>query len=514
MKGTQRNPGFIERFGGLLLLIIAVGLPMLYFLNGWEMEGEHVRTETEIYAHQVTSLINRNPDMWKYETIRLEGLLSKRPSDDRMESVRVLDLQGAVVMERGGPLPWPRMTRTHPLMDSGLVVGSLEETASLRPLIVETAVLGTAGAGVTILLFLLFRAYPISALRDALDMLSREKGRAEVTLQSIGDGVISTDAQDRVLFINRTAERITGRTMAEAVGKPVGEVFGHEGDAVVDRDGVSRRLEVGKSPVLDERGRHTGNVFVIRDVTEKARVEAAMANAQKLESLGVLAGGIAHEIRNPLSSVNISISSIGRACDASTGLDPDSRERIDLILGQMRSAAEKMGLVVQRVMEYSKPFPPRKEAADLNRVVEEALRLSLSTLREHDVSIFKDLAPRLDSCRVDARMIEQVLVNLITNAFQAMEGTGGPKRLEVASAVQEGRVVLRVSDSGPGVAPSIREKVFDPFFTTRKDGSGIGLSFSQRIVSDHGGALRVGASRWGGAEFRIELPVSKEEVTA
>ena len=111
-------------------------------------------------------------------------------------------------------------------------------------------------------------------------------------------------------------------------------------------------------------------------------------------------------------------------------------------------------------------------------------------------------------------MIEQVLVNLITNACQAMEGVEGAKLLEIASAVQDGRIVLRVSDSGPGVPPSLREKVFDPFFTTRKEGSGIGLSFSHRIVADHGGSVRVDTSRWGGAEFRIELPAAREGAPA
>jgi len=239
-----------------------------------------------------------------------------------------------------------------------------------------------------------------------------------------------------------------------------------------------------------------------------------MVNAQKLESLGVLAGGIAHEIRNPLSSINISISSIERTCGASKGLEPETSEKLDRILEQMKSAAAKMGLVVQRVMDYSKPFPPRKESVDLNLVIEEAIRLSLSTLRKREIAVLKDLAPDLAACRVDAQMIEQVLVNLITNACQAMEGSEGPKLLEIASAVQDGRIVLRVSDSGPGVPPSLREKVFDPFFTTRKEGSGIGLSFSHRIVSDHGGSLRVDASRWGGAEFRIDLPATREGVSA
>ena len=515
MKDTGRNiPRLIERFGGLLLVILAVPLPMLYFVNGWGLQNEHLRTETEIYARQVSSLINRNPDMWKYETIRLDGLLAKPPEDSHTESFRVLDLEGNIVTQRKERPAWPRMTRTHPLMDSGVIVGSIEESASLRPLLVETTVMGMAGSGITLLLFLLFRVYPISALRNALDMLSREKGRATVTLQSIGDGVISTDPEDRVLIVNRMAERITGWTQAEAAGMPIGEVFHPEGDVLVDRNGVSRRIEAGRSPVHDESGRSVGTVLVFRDVTEKTQTEAAMVNAQKLESLGVLAGGIAHEIRNPLSSVNISISSIERTCGASTGLEPDTKEKIDRILEQMKSAAAKMGLVVQRVMDYSRPFPPRKEVVDLNKVIEEAVRLSLSTLRKMEIEVLKDLAPDLVACRVDAQMIEQVLVNLITNACQAMEGVEGAKLLEIASAVQDGRIVLRVSDSGPGVPPSLREKVFDPFFTTRKEGSGIGLSFCHRIIADHGGSLRVDTSRWGGAEFRIELPAAREGVPA
>jgi signal transduction histidine kinase len=452
--------------------------------------------------------------MWKYESIRLASLLAIYPDDHHAVSIRVVDLEGGLVMQRGKLPGWPRMTRTHPLMDSGVIVGSFEEVSSLRPLIVKTAILGAAILGISLILFLLFRVYPISALRNALDMLSREKGRATVTLQSIGDGVISTDQEDRVLIVNRMAERITGWAQTDAVGKPIGEVFRSEKNVLVDRSGVSHSIEAGRSPVLDEKGRHVGTVLVFRDVTEKVRVEAAMANAQKLESLGVLAGGIAHEIRNPLSSVNISISSIERACGASTGLEPETKGKIDLILEQMKSAAAKMGLVVQRVMDYSKPFPPRKGIVELNKVIEEAVRLSLSTLRKREIEILKDLSPDLTTCRVDAQMIEQVLVNLITNACQAMEGIEGAKLLEISSSVQDGRIVLRVSDSGPGVPPSLRERVFDPFFTTRKDGSGIGLSFSHRIVTDHGGALHVGTSRWGGAEFRIEIPVAKEGISA
>ncbi|HEX7522711.1 MAG TPA: hypothetical protein VF357_00795, partial [Candidatus Deferrimicrobium sp.] len=191
MKNTGRNiPRLIEGFGGVLLLILGVALPVLYFVNRLELESEHLRTETAIYARLVSSVITRNPDLWMYETTRLEGLLAKGPEDNRVESVRILDEDGTMVMRREERLAWPLMTRTHPLMDSDMIVGSLEESTSLRPLIVETSILAMAGTGITALLFFLFRTYPIAALRNALDLLSREKGRAKVTLQSIGDGVI------------------------------------------------------------------------------------------------------------------------------------------------------------------------------------------------------------------------------------------------------------------------------------------------------------------------------------
>jgi C4-dicarboxylate-specific signal transduction histidine kinase len=499
---------------GAIVATLAVALPVSYFAIGWQSQNAHLRTEADIYAQQVSALINRNPDMWKYETIRLEGILLNQPGENHLESIRVLDLDGTVVAEQKTSLLWPVMTRTQRLRDSGVVVGTLEASASLHRLVMGTAVLVLVGTVLGLGMFFILRVYPMSALRNALDMLSRERGRAKVTLYSIGDGVISTDSEDRVLLVNRVAQDLTGWSQAEAAGKPIAEVFRREGNILVAREGNRRMIEEGSSPILDENGLSLGTVLVFRDVTEKVRTEEELYKAQKLESLGILAAGIAHEIRNPLSAINISVSSIEHVCGKSEGLEPEAGEKIRIIMEQMRSAALKMASVVQRVMEFSKPVPPRKEMVNLNEVIEETIRLSLSTLRKRDIAVLKELAADLPTCRADPRLIEQVLLNLITNAYQAMEEMAGPKHLEIATAVQGGQIVIRVSDSGPGVPPPIRKKIFDPFFTTRKDGSGIGLSFSHRIVADHGGALRLDTSRWGGAEFRIELPGTREGTPA
>jgi signal transduction histidine kinase len=491
---------------GAIVVTLVVTLPAVYFVIGWQSRSEHLTAQAEVYAGQVSEVINRNPEMWKYETIRLEGLLAKPLSGISAESCRVLDQEGNVVAQQKAELPWPVMTRAQKVLDSGVSAGSLEVSESLRPLVVETVVLGVIGTALGTALFFLLRKYPMSALDSALETLVREKGRARVTLYSIGDGVISTDTDDRVVLVNRVAESLVGWTQGEAAGKPVEEIYRKEGGILVSRDGSRRTIEESISPILDEKGRSLGSVFVFRDATEKLRTEAELLKAQKLESLGILAAGIAHEIRNPLSAVSISTSSITHLCERSEGLEPEWREKILVIVEQMKAATSKMASIVQRVMEFSRPSPPRMALVNLNEPIEEAIRLSTTTLRKQGIVVNKDLSPGLPECRADARLIEQVLVNLMTNACQAMEGIEGEKRLEIASFVEDGRIVIRVADSGPGIAASIREKIFDPFFTTRKDGSGIGLSFSHRIVADHGGTLRANTSRWGGAEFRIGLP--------
>ncbi|MGE5188908.1 MAG: two-component system sensor histidine kinase NtrB [Gemmatimonadota bacterium] len=495
---------------GTIVVLLAVAVPAIYFALGWQVQNTALRTEAEIYAHEVSGIIHSNPEMWTFEVIRIEGLLATRPEPPSPEFRRVLDRGGNVVAERAADLPWPAMIRSRRLMDAGANVGTLEVGRSLRPLVARTAFLAAMSAVLGAALFILLRVYPMSALRNALALLTQEKERAQVTLQSIGDGVITADSEGRVVLLNRVAEFLTGWPQAEAVGRPVEQVFRREGPDLVARDGSRCLIEVSGAPILDGDGRSFGDVIVFRDVTERARVEAEMLKAQKLESLGILAGGIAHEIRNPLSAVNISVSSIESVCEGSEGLEPDAKHKIRLIAEQMKSAAAKMATVVQRVMDFSKPAPPRMESVNLNGAVEEAIRLSSSTLRTRGIAILQELAADLPACRADLRLIEQVLVNLITNAYQAMERTEGPKRLEVASAARGGQVVITVADSGPGVPAAIRERIFDPFFTTRKEGSGIGLSFSHRIVAEHGGTLGVGTSRWGGAEFRIEIPGVQE----
>lgn len=253
--------------------------------------------------------------------------------------------------------------------------------------------------------------------------------------------------------------------------------------------------------LIEYKGREAMLVNMM-DMTRARELEQLLDIQDKMASLGRVAAGLAHEIRNPLSGINIYISMLKKFFESR-----DSLYKVEGILAQMQEASARIEAVIRRVMDFSKPSEPRFVLGDINRPVEDAVWLSATTLGKADIDLEQQLASDLKPCRIDPRMIEQVVLNLITNAAEAMRDTPGTKRIGVSTRVEKGRIIVRVDDSGPGVPKHLRNKVFDPFYTTKSDSTGIGLSICQRIISDHGGVLRVAESPWGGAEFIIELPV-------
>jgi signal transduction histidine kinase len=221
-----------------------------------------------------------------------------------------------------------------------------------------------------------------------------------------------------------------------------------------------------------------------------------------------VAAGIAHEIRNPLTGINTYLYTVEDLCD-SDGLDPKDMETIRQIVTQIQVASNKIESVIKRVMDFSKPGAPKMMRTNINKSLEEAIELSSVTMRKAGIMIEKSLAPDLPQCYADPHLIEQVVLNLITNAARAMENSNGNKFVEIKSSAQNNTLSIHVADSGPGVPIELREKIFDPFFTTKDDGSGIGLNIAQRIVADHNGTITLDNSRWGGAEFKIDLPIER-----
>jgi len=243
---------------------------------------------------------------------------------------------------------------------------------------------------------------------------------------------------------------------------------------------------------------------IILDVTRSKELERLLKIQDKMSSLGRVAAGIAHEIRNPLSGINIYLNTLEKIYDKR-----ESLEKVKGILEKIQSASIKIETVVRRVMDFSKPSEPDFVLTDINKPIKEAVTLFEANLRKQGIEIEKALASDLPLCQVDPNLIEQAILNLIYNATEAMQNMGEGKKIKITSSIGKNCILVTVCDSGPGVSLAMKDQVFDPFYSTKISGTGIGLSITHRIVTDHGGSVDISESRWGGAEFRIELPIKK-----
>ncbi|RKY81103.1 hypothetical protein DRQ07_04740 [candidate division KSB1 bacterium] len=244
----------------------------------------------------------------------------------------------------------------------------------------------------------------------------------------------------------------------------------------------------------------------IIDVTRSKHMESLLRIKDKMASLGHVTAGIAHEIRNPLSGINIYINALSKIIN-----DKHNSETINKIIEQMKSASDKIESVIRRVMDFSKPTEPKLIKINVNEPIREAINLSNVTLRKVGINILESLNSKLPECYADPILIEQVILNLITNSAEAMKEVKGEKKIEISSSVSGNSFIIRVADSGPGVPVQLKEKIFDPFYSTKDGNTGIGLSLCHRIISDHGGTMDVTTSKWGGAEFIIEIPFKKRD---
>lgn len=246
----------------------------------------------------------------------------------------------------------------------------------------------------------------------------------------------------------------------------------------------------------------------IMDITRSKELEHILRVKSKMVSLGRVAAGIAHEIRNPLTGINSYLYTLEDLLDADA-LESESVQIMKKILGQIQVASNKIESVIKRVLDFSRPGAPSMGLISLNQSLEAALKLSAVSLRKKGIRIEKSLEPNLPKCYGDAQLIEQIILNLFDNSVKAMEKNDSSKLIMIKTYSKNKNIYFQISDSGSGIPLAIRDKIFDPFFTTETDGSGIGLAISQRIVSDHNGSISIDSSKWGGAEFTIELPIEK-----
>lgn len=362
--------------------------------------------------------------------------------------------------------------------------------------------------------------------------LMAEREQLNVTLRSIGDGVITTDTAGYIVLINKAAEKITGWSQAEAVGRQFAEVFNIIDDdhfesprdlilktvtsnavaisapkKLVRKDGEERLVSDSSTLIRDMESQVVGAVLVFRDVTEKSKTEGELSKIEKLKSIGVLAGGIAHDFNNILTAI------MGNITLALLHIPPESN--VYELLRAAEKASARAKNLTQQLLTFSKGGEPIKNVATIQEIIKDSAGF---VLRGSNVSCEYIFDDDLLSVEVDTGQISQVVQNIILNASAAMEG-GGTIRVTGTNIYRSTEsiflpagsyVKISITDQGPGIPADELDKIFDPFFTTKKSGSGLGLAITHSIIKNHGGHIEVESNQTEGTTFTFYLPASGE----
>jgi len=272
-----------------------------------------------------------------------------------------------------------------------------------------------------------------------------------------------------------------------------------------DATGALRRWETTLNPLIDARGEVTHIVEVWRDVTDRTQLEGQLAHSERLASLGLLAAGVAHEVNNPLASIVAGVESIRRWLERSHGVEPVDAAELSEVLDVLERETHRSRETTDKLMLLAQPDRAAPRWVDLNRAVRDTLSLLGHQMRQQKVTVVEELDPETPLIWAREGGVRGICMNLCLNAVQAVHEGGS---IRVRTQARRDRATLIVEDDGPGIRPEHMERIWDPFFTTKPvgKGTGLGLSITQRIVTRHGGTVRVESVYGKGARFVVDLP--------
>jgi len=341
----------------------------------------------------------------------------------------------------------------------------------------------------------------------------------QAAIDAVADAIVGLSADDVVLLWSRGAERLFGYTADEMVGKKIHAIVPDENLArgemekvseIVRREGRAADIEterVAKSgkhvPVALTRvalgGDHkidAGSIEILRDITEKRKLEQALAQAESLAGMGEMAANLAHEIRNPLAGIRGAFQVI------EDGLPADDPRRA--VMAEIKRQIARMDRTLTDLLSFARPRPPERRPFQVNLLLVETVLLMRGDASMRSVKIVESLDPDLPDVHVDPQQMQKVFLDIILNAGQAMPDGGV---LAISSFRDDDAVELRFEDTGVGMSAEVLAQAFRPFFTTKTRGTGVGLSISQKIVEAHGGRLTARSRAGEGSTFMISLPV-------
>jgi PAS domain S-box-containing protein len=353
-------------------------------------------------------------------------------------------------------------------------------------------------------------------MHDVREVFSALKENLDQLMSTLQDGLVLFTRDGRIVLVSASAERFIGRPRGEMLGQMVEEVFNDSsrlGRIVLDafalrQDVPSREIEMERGrrvqlalDFISERGVAIGALLTVRDAESVRRIENEIELSRRLAAIGRLTSGVAHEVKNPINAIVIHLEILR---ERMLQLDPETRRHMDII----NSEIHRLDRVVKTLVDFSRPVELKLQPIDLRDLAAEVIALASPEARSHDVHVDPQLGAQPLPVRVDTDLMKQAILNVVINGVQAMP-EGGTLTLRAFASAQA--AVLEVQDTGAGIPPDIRDKIFNLYFTTRKSGSGIGLALTYRAMQLHNGALDLDSEVRQGTIFRFMLPLAVQE---
>lgn len=363
-------------------------------------------------------------------------------------------------------------------------------------------------------------------VQSVLLRLIRQKGFLEKVFEALQEGVIILTPDGQATFANRAAGRLFGLEPSSAIGRAMEDIIPGlawaslvaDGSRAISRDfelfyPESRFLNLYLAPITDEGERpgpeddeHLGFVLLVRDLTQTRRLTEEKIESERLNALTLLAAGVAHELGNPLNSLNIHLQLLERKLRKSS---PEAhtavREQLEIARGEIK----RLDFIIAQFLSAIRPTRPQLELEDVNQLIRDAARFLEPEIADRRLTLKLELRADLPLLPVDPGQMKQAFYNLIRNATQATPPGG---KITIRSDLADYEVVIAVSDTGAGIPPEQMGHLFEPFHTTKEKGTGLGLLIVRRIVREHGGEIAIESAENKGTRIRIHLPLGPKPV--